>query len=120
MAVRIRLRRIGKKKQPQYRLVAAEAAGPRDGRFIEVIGHYNPRTHPRQEAVDAERALWWLRQGAQPSEAARLLLVRTGVWERFAGATPAAPAESAAAEIVAEATEPEDTTEEEVESGQER
>lgn len=114
MAVRIRLRRIGKKKQPQYRLVAAEAAGPRDGRFIEVIGHYNPRAHPRQEAVDAERALWWLRQGAQPSEAARSLLVRTGVWEQFAGAAPAAPAESAAAETVTQAVEAGDTTEEEV------
>ena len=85
MAVRIRLRRIGKKKQPQYRVVAAEAAGPRDGRFIEVIGHYNPRAHPSAMSVNEERALWWLRQGAQPSEPVKVILVKTGVWERFGG-----------------------------------
>ena len=85
MAVRIRLRRIGKKKQPQYRLVVAEAAGPRDGRFIEVIGHYNPRVDPPAVSVNEERALWWLKQGAQPTVTAQSMLVKTGVWERFTG-----------------------------------
>jgi small subunit ribosomal protein S16 len=85
LAVRIRLRRIGKKKQPQYRLVAAEAAGPRDGRFIETVGYYNPRVDPPLVTVNAERALWWLRQGAKPTEAAKSVLARAGVWEQFAG-----------------------------------
>ena len=62
MAVRIRLRRIGKKKQPQYRLVVAEAVSPRDGRFIESIGRYNPRVNPPVISVDEERALSWLYQ----------------------------------------------------------
>lgn len=85
MAVRLRLRRIGKKKQPQYRLVAAENAGPRDGRFIEVIGHYNPRMHPSAMSVNEERAIWWLQHGAQPSDTAKSILVKTGVWEKFSG-----------------------------------
>ena len=93
MAVRIRLRRIGKKKQPQYRLVAAEAAHPRDGRFIEVLGHYNPRVDPPAVSVNGERALYWLQHGAQPTDTAKSLLVKTGVWEQFTGEpTPAARA----------------------------
>ena len=91
MAVRIRLRRIGKKKQPQYRLVVAEAAGPRDGRFLEAIGHYDPRVAPAGIRVNEERALWWLRQGAQPSATAKALLRRAGVWERFSGEAAARP-----------------------------
>ena len=101
MAVRIRLRRIGKKKQPQYRLVAAESAGPRDGRFLEVIGHYNPRVNPSAISVNEERALWWLQQGAQPSDTAKSILVKTGVWEKFSGEAPAParqPAPAPAAE----------------------
>ena len=89
--VRIRLRRIGKKKQPQYRLVAAESASPRDGRFIEVIGHYNPRVNPSAISVNEERALWWLRRGAQPSDTARSILMKTGVWEKFGGGSAARP-----------------------------
>ena len=85
MAVRIRLRRIGKKKQPQYRLVVAESAGPRDGRFIETIGHYNPRVDPAQISVNSERALWWLERGARPSDTARSMLEKVGVWETFGG-----------------------------------
>ena len=93
MAVRIRLRRIGKRKQPQYRLVAAEAAHPRDGRFIEVLGHYNPRVDPPAVSVNGERALYWLQHGAQPTDTAKSLLVKTGVWEQFTGEpTPAARA----------------------------
>ncbi len=96
MAVRIRLRRIGKKKQPQYRLVVAEALGPRDGRFIETIGNYNPRQDPPAITVDEERALTWLRQGAQPTDTVRHVLVKAGVWSKFTGAE-AAPAEHAEA-----------------------
>lgn len=93
MAVRLRLRRIGKKKQPQYRLVAAEASGPRDGRFIEALGHYNPRLDPPVVSVNEERALWWLQHGAQPTDTAKSLLVKTGVWEKFTGEpAPVAPA----------------------------
>lgn len=83
MAVRIRLRRMGKKKQPHYRLVVAEASAPRDGKFLEVIGHYDPRRDPPVIRVNEERALHWLKQGAQPSETAKSLLIRAGVWEKF-------------------------------------
>lgn len=105
MAVRIRLRRIGKKKQPQYRLVAAEAAHPRDGRFIEVLGHYNPRVDPPAVSVNGERALYWLQHGAQPTDTAKSLLVRTGVWEQFTGEPTPAPRvpEEAPAEVPVEA-----------------
>ena len=110
MAVRIRLRRIGKKKQPQYRLIVADSASPRDGRFIELIGRYNPRVDPPLISVDEERALSWLRQGAQPSDTAKSMLVKTGVWEKFTGEpapTPAPPpAPQAVAEEPAEAPEP--------------
>ncbi len=92
MAVRIRLRRIGKKKQPQYRVVVAEAAGPRDGRFIEIIGQYDPRREPPLMQVDEERALNWLRNGAQPTETVLRVLTRLGVWEKFTGKPAAAPA----------------------------
>jgi len=95
VAVRIRLRRIGKKKQPQYRLVVAEALGPRDGRFIEIIGQYDPRRVPPLYSVNEERALSWLRQGAQASESAQRVLIKTGVWDKFAaerGETSAPPA----------------------------
>jgi small subunit ribosomal protein S16 len=95
VAVRLRLRRIGKKKQPQYRLVAAEAAAPRDGRFIEVLGQYNPQVDPSAVSVNEERALWWLQQGAQPTDTAKSLLVRTGVWEKFTGEPAPAPRASA-------------------------
>lgn len=104
MAVRIRLRRVGKKKQPQYRLVAADSAAPRDGRFLEVIGHYNPRVDPPSVSVKEDRALWWLEQGAQPSDTARSLLTKTGVWQKFTGeAPPSQP--TTATDVVAPAPE---------------
>lgn len=81
--VRIRLRRVGAKKQPSYRIVVADAEAPRDGRFIEIIGHYNPRTEPETLHVEKERALYWLSQGAQPSEAVERLLRRVGVMDEF-------------------------------------
>ena len=83
MAVRIRLSRFGKKKAPFYRLVVADSRSPRDGRFIEQIGTYNPMTDPASMAVDEERALYWLSKGAQPSDTARGLLKKQGVWEKF-------------------------------------
>ncbi|MCF7936550.1 MAG: 30S ribosomal protein S16 [Synergistales bacterium] len=83
MAVRIRLARHGRKKRPFYRLVVADSRSPRDGRFIEQLGTYNPLTDPAEVVVDGEKALKWLKQGAKPSETARTLLRRTGVWERF-------------------------------------
>jgi small subunit ribosomal protein S16 len=110
VAVRLRLRRIGKKKQPQYRLVAAESAGPRDGRFIEVIGHYNPRVHPSAMSVNEERALWWLQRGAQPSDTAKSILVKTGVWEKFSGEVAKYPQQPEAAPA-AEESEPESSNE---------
>lgn len=85
MAVRIRLRRTGKKKQPQYRLVVAEQSSPRGGRFLEIIGHYNPRVEPPEVSVNEERALHWLNHGAQPSDTARRVLMRSGVWNKFTG-----------------------------------
>lgn len=83
MAVRIRLRRMGAKKKPFYRLVVADSRSPRDGRFIESIGHYNPLTNPAEVKVDAEKALDWLKKGAQPSDTARKLLSQAGVMASF-------------------------------------
>ena len=85
MAVKIRLRRVGAKKQPAYRVVIADARAPRDGRFIEVVGHYNPLTHPSTVVIDSERAMHWLRQGAQPTEIVQKLLVVSGVWSQYTG-----------------------------------
>ncbi|MDR1049196.1 MAG: 30S ribosomal protein S16 [Synergistaceae bacterium] len=83
MAVRIRLSRFGKKKAPFYRLVVADSRSPRDGRFIELIGTYNPMTDPAAVTIEEERALYWLSVGAQPSDTARGLLKKQGVWEMF-------------------------------------
>jgi len=77
--VKIRLRRIGKKKQPTYRVVVADARAPRDGRFIESIGRYAPRNEPSIVEIDQERALEWLGKGAQPTEAVTKLLKIAGV-----------------------------------------
>jgi small subunit ribosomal protein S16 len=81
--VRIRLRRVGAKNQPSYRVVVADGRSPRDGRFIEKIGFYNPRTEPSTIEIDEERALHWLGSGAQPSGAVRRLLVKAGTLDRF-------------------------------------
>jgi small subunit ribosomal protein S16 len=81
--VRIRLRRVGLKGQPSYRIVVADQRSPRDGRFIEVIGYYNPRTDPPTDEIDEARALYWLSVGAQPSDAVKPILKRTGTAERF-------------------------------------
>lgn len=83
MAVRIRLTRMGAKKQPFYRLVVADARTPRDGRYIDQLGYYNPLTEPAEIVIDEQKALDWLRKGAQPSDTARDLLRKAGVWEKF-------------------------------------
>ena len=88
MAVRMRLRREGKKKQPFYRVVVADVRSPRDGRFIEDIGYYQPLTDPSTISIDRERALHWLQRGVQPSDAVRKLLRIEGIWEEFKPGDP--------------------------------
>jgi small subunit ribosomal protein S16 len=83
VSVKIRLMRVGKKKQPTYRVVVADERSPRDGRIIETIGHYGPREDPSVVEIDGERALDWLRKGAQPSEAVQKLLTVSGVWATY-------------------------------------
>ncbi len=83
MAVKMRLRREGKKKQPFYRVVVADVRSPRDGRFIEDLGYYHPLRNPSEISIDRDRALHWLRNGAQPSEAVMNLLRIQGIWEEF-------------------------------------
>jgi small subunit ribosomal protein S16 len=80
--VKIRLRRMGAKKQPTYRFVVADSRSPRDGRFIEILGHYNPRTEPKTLEVNAEKAKEWLAKGAQPTETVRRLFAEKGIMER--------------------------------------
>ena len=84
MAVKIRLRRMGAQKQPHYRVVVADSRQPRDGKFIEVIGHYHPLRDPAEVVLKDERALYWLERGALPTETARSLLRKAGIWARFA------------------------------------
>jgi len=81
--VKIRLRRVGAKKQPSYRLVVADARSPRDGAFIDIIGHYNPLTNPETVVIAEDKALHWLRQGAQPTATATRLLTKLGIMEKF-------------------------------------
>ena len=96
MAVRLRLMRMGKKKQPTYRVVAADSRSPRNGRFIEIIGTYQPRLEPSVVKIDNERAVHWLQNGAQPSETVEKLLKISGAWadykgEQFVPPVPPAP-----------------------------
>ena len=81
--VKIRLRRVGAKKKPSYRVVVADSRSPRDGAFISIIGHYNPLTDPETVVIDEEKALSWLRQGAQPTDTAARLLSKLGIMEKF-------------------------------------
>ncbi len=83
MAVKLRLMRMGKKKHPTYRVVAADSRSPRDGRFIELIGRYDPHPHPSVVEIDNARALHWLEVGAQPTAAVRKLLEISGAWGQF-------------------------------------
>ena len=79
MAVKIRLRRMGQKKAPFYRIVVADSRYPRDGRFIEQIGHYNPMTDPAEVVIDAEKAAQWIKNGAQPTDTVRALLKKQNI-----------------------------------------
>lgn len=81
--LKIRLRRIGAKKQPSYRIVAADVRSPQGGSFVEIIGHYNPRTNPETIVIKEEKALHWLRQGAQPTPTAARLLAKAGIMDKF-------------------------------------
>lgn len=118
--VKLRLTRVGKKKQPSYRLVAANSRSARDGRFIEILGHYNPHTDPPTVVFKEERIMEWLKKGAQPTEAMKRLLVNGGIWEKFTGKPhqwpagkpkpepePAAEVEAAEEAPAEEASEPE-------------
>jgi small subunit ribosomal protein S16 len=102
--VRIRLRRVGGKKQPSYRIVATEKESPRDGRFLEILGDYNPRTEPPTLVLDESRIYAWMSKGAQPSDSVRQLFQSAGLIERFerykqgeTGETLAGEAQTAAA-----------------------
>ena len=112
MAVKLRLMRMGKKKQPTYRVVAADSRSPRDGRFIEVLGFYNPRSEPSVIEIDNDKAVGWLKNGAQPTERVQKLLTVTGAWSEFTGEAPPAPfvvEAPAAAPAVAEESPAEET-----------
>ncbi|PET74115.1 30S ribosomal protein S16 [Priestia megaterium] len=83
MAVKIRLKRMGAKKSPFYRIVAADSRSPRDGRYIEVVGTYNPVVQPAEVKIDEELALKWLQNGAKPSDTVRNLFSNEGIMEKF-------------------------------------
>jgi small subunit ribosomal protein S16 len=81
--VKIRLRRMGGKKKPCYRVVAADSRSPRDGRFLETLGRYDPRMEPSLIELDEEKTLKWLREGAQPTDQVRKLMQIKGIWQKF-------------------------------------
>jgi len=83
VAVKLRLVRMGKKKQPTYRVVAADSRSPRNGRFIEIVGTYDPRAEPSAIRIDEDKTLAWLQKGAQPTERVEKLLRITGTWDTF-------------------------------------
>lgn len=99
--VRIRLRRVGQKGQPVYRIVAADQRAKRDGRYIEILGHYNPRTQPETVEYKEERMLYWLSNGAQPSDSVTMLLRKAGTLERFERLRNGESLEALVAEAVA-------------------
>ena len=124
MAVRIRLQRRGRKKRPFYRLVAADARAQRDGVFLERLGHYNPLTDPADVFIDEEKALKWLRRGAQPSDTAKRLLSKSGIlmkfeYEKLGKPMPGTETTETVEEEVQKAddTEPTETQEAESETG---
>jgi small subunit ribosomal protein S16 len=90
MSTRIRLRRMGANHRPFYRVVVADQRSPRDGRFIENIGKYHPLEDPSLIDIDEERALHWLRVGAQPSNTVKVLMTKVGIWDKFAAERPSA------------------------------
>jgi len=84
MAVKLRLKRMGAKQRPFYRIVAADARSPRDGRFLETVGTYNPITNPAETKIDEEKAMYWLKNGAIPTETVRNILSKEGIMKKFA------------------------------------
>jgi small subunit ribosomal protein S16 len=82
--VRIRLRRVGAKKQPSYRVIAADKESPRDGRFLEILGHYNPRTEPATVSLNEDRIYSWMDRGAQPSDSVKQIFSSIGLLDRYA------------------------------------
>jgi len=85
MAVKIRLKRMGAKKKPFYRIVVADSRSPRDGRFIEEIGYYNPLTDPKTVKIDDEKAIKWLNNGAKPTDTVDKLFRENGIYEKRSG-----------------------------------
>jgi len=81
--VKLRLKRMGTKKQPSYRIVAADSRAPRDGAFIEIVGFYNPRVNPVEVKLDEEKVMKWLNNGAQPSDTVRNILSKEGIMKKF-------------------------------------
>ncbi len=90
MAVRIRLRRIGAKKKPFYRVVVADSRSPRNGRFLDTLGWFDPLADPVKIQIDESKALRWLEDGAEPTDSARSVLSKAGIMQRFRGGAPAA------------------------------
>ncbi len=80
--IKIRLRRVGAKKKPSYRLVVADVRAPRDGAFIDIVGHFNPLTDPETIVINEEKVRYWLSQGAQPTDTAARLLTKAGIVEK--------------------------------------
>ena len=105
--VRIRLRRMGLKKQPSYRIVVTDQRKSNNGGFIEIIGNHNPRTEPGTDIIDDARALYWLSVGAQPTDGVLRLMKRTGTWERFERLRKGESIEALAAEAEAAKAEAE-------------
>jgi small subunit ribosomal protein S16 len=99
--LKIRLRRVGAKKQPSYRVVVADSRSPRDGRFVEMIGFYNPRTEPPTVELKEDRVLYWLSQGAQPSDSVTSLLKRQGTLDRLTRLKSGESMEALLAEVAA-------------------
>lgn len=104
--IRIRLSRRGLKRQPVYRIVITDQRNTRDGGFLEIIGHHNPRTQPQTDIVKEDRALYWLSVGAQPTDAARRILQRTGTWARFERLRKGESIEALVQEAAEKASEP--------------
>jgi small subunit ribosomal protein S16 len=104
VAVKLRLMRMGKKKQPTYRVVAADSRSPRNGRFIQIIGTYDPRQEPSAIKIDNAKAVDWLYKGAKPTETVEKLLKASGAWEHFTAKTPVEDIPAAGADDAAPAT----------------
>ncbi len=83
MAVKLRLKRMGGKQKPFYRIIAADSRSPRDGRFIELIGTYDPAKKENKVTVDEEKAMKWLNNGAQPTDTVKSILSQTGIWAKY-------------------------------------